>query len=1160
MWPSQRLASINLDSRQRKSRARRKNRRGIRPIVTLLEERTLLSQPGTWAAVAPLPTARVYLGAATGNDGTIYAVGGLVYGDGHSSEVDAYNPTTNVWTKVAPLPWAGETWAVADRGLIYAINGYHDGSGSSAVAAYNPQTNTWANMASLPTARDNFAATVDSNGIIYVMGGNGINGVTNEVDAYNPTTNSWTTIAPLPEPAAYITAASGTNGIVYIIGDDTNNGTATGASYAYHPSTNTWSPVASVPLYNSPWGLEGTDAATTGLDGTIYAFSGGWATPQVSAYNQTTNTWTQIASHLYCAYGKAATTGLDGTIYVMGGYSTNYAAVSEVDAYTPIPTTVDLTVTTLADDPATSIIGQVTLRDAITMADAGSTANQYVINFASGLQGTIDLTQALPALNNNISLEGPGSSNLTVQRDSSAAMFSVFTVNSGKTASISGITITGGNAVNGGGVDNFGTLTVSGSSFTGNSASVGGGLYNFNTATVIDSTFTDNVASGSHNGGLGGGGIYNLSILTVKDSSFVGNFANDGGGIGSTGMLTVTDSVFASNSANGEGYGGGIKNTGTATVTDSTFASNYAFGDQGRGGGIWNNSLTLTVTNSTFAGNLNLRGGSICNLSGRLTLNNTISSDNISGGYTGSNNLIGVNPLLGPLGNNGGPTQTMALLPGSPAIDAGSNALAVDANDNPLTTDERGVGFPRILGHSVDIGAYEFTPLSQTISFGAIAGQTYGTTITLSATATSGLPVNYKVMPGSVPANISGNVLTVTGVGLVDIEAYQAGNATYAAATPVDESFTAAPALLTITANNATKVYGAAIPSLSASYSEFVNGDTVASLNAPAVVTTTATTLSSVGDYATTASGVSDPNYTITYNAGTLTVNAAPLTVTATGDSMTYGGTVPTLTYTYTGLVNNDTSATFSGSLVTTATSSSSVGDYPITVGTLAATGNYTIGTYNPSILTIAKADTIITVTPYSVTYDGNVHNATGTSLSGLVINSAHINAGTYTDSWTYTDPNGNYNSQTGIITDTIAKANASINGTPYSVTYDGKAHTATGKAIGVDGVVLPSSDLNLTINSTHTNAGSYSDTWSFTDPTGNYAPETGAMTDKISPATPSFSGLIGSQSITYGTNEILVSGTLSAPPVSPGGESITVSVDGKNVSTGIASSTVSRA
>ena len=338
-------ASIGLESWQGVARARRRDRRGIRPIVTLLEERTLLSQPGTWAAVAPLPTARVYLGAATGNDGTIYAVGGLVYGDGHTSEVDAYNPATNIWTKVAPLPWAGETSAVADHGLIYAISGNAavDGNAGS-VAAYNPQTNTWSAVASLPTARSNFAATVSSDGTIYVMGGSGTDGVTNEVDAYNPTTNSWTTVAPLPEPAAYITAAPGTDGVVYIIGDDTGNGTVTGATYAYSPNANTWSQVASVPLYSSPWGLEGTDAATTAPDGTIYAFSAGWANSQVSTYNQNTNTWTQVDSHLYGAYGKAATAGLDGTIYVMGGYATNYAAVSEVDAYTPIPVPVTPTV------------------------------------------------------------------------------------------------------------------------------------------------------------------------------------------------------------------------------------------------------------------------------------------------------------------------------------------------------------------------------------------------------------------------------------------------------------------------------------------------------------------------------------------------------------------------------------------------------------------------------------------------------------------------------------------------------------------------------------------------------------------------------------------------------------------------------------------------
>src|SRR5208337_3743468 len=103
-----------------------------------------------------------------------------------------------------------------------------------------------------------------------------------------------------------------------------------------------------------------------------------------------------------------------------------------------------------------------------------------------------------------------------------------------------------------------------------------------------------------------------------------------------------------------------------------------------------------------------------------LTINNTIvadstggdifSSSTISGSHNliqdGSGGLTGTitgDPLLGSLANNGGPTQTMALLPGSPAIDAGSNALAVDANGNPLTTDQRGAGFPRVVNGTVDI-------------------------------------------------------------------------------------------------------------------------------------------------------------------------------------------------------------------------------------------------------------------------------------------------------------------------------------------------------------------------------------------------------------------------------------------------------------------------
>src|SRR5262249_19106475 len=140
----------------------------------------------------------------------------------------------------------------------------------------------------------------------------------------------------------------------------------------------------------------------------------------------------------------------------------------------------------------------------------------------------------------------------------------------------------------------------------------------------------------------------------------------------------------------------------------------------------------------------------------------------------------------------------------------------------------------------------------------------------------------------------------------------------------------------------------------------------------------------------------------------------------------------------------------------------------------------------------IGKANATIVVTAYNVTYDGSSHTATGTatgvqgeSLAGLDLSgTTHTNAGTYSNAWTFTDGTGNYNDATGTVPDHIGKANATISVTAYDVTYDGASHTATGAATGVQGETLSGLDLSGTA---HTNAGSYSDPWTFTDGTGNY-------------------------------------------------------------------------
>jgi hypothetical protein len=317
--------------------------------------------------------------------------------------------------------------------------------------------------------------------------------------------------------------------------------------------------------------------------------------------------------------------------------------------------------------------------------------------------------------------------NGTIERDDiDSPAFRIIEIALGADLTIDNVTIRNGDSDRfGGGIfNNNGTLTVANSTVEGNAAGSGGGISTlFGTLTVYNSTLAGNSATGP------GGGIYNNgATLTVSNSTLAGNSAtSSGGGVFSvTGTLTVSNSTLADNSAIG-GSGGGILNTtdGTSTVTNSTLSGNSVSG-LGSGGGILNGGAgMLIVSNSTLAYNdsagSNL-GGGISNSIGTVTLYNTIvtggtggSCRNVSGVVTGSNNLsdgscpgtIADVTDLGPLGDNGGPTLTHALLEGSNAIDAGNNVLAVDPNGDPLINDQRGSGFARVVNETVDIGSYE---------------------------------------------------------------------------------------------------------------------------------------------------------------------------------------------------------------------------------------------------------------------------------------------------------------------------------------------------------------------------------------------------------------------------------------------------------------------
>ena len=266
------------------------------------------------------------------------------------------------------------------------------------------------------------------------------------------------------------------------------------------------------------------------------------------------------------------------------------------------------------------------------------------------------------------------------------------------------------------------TITITGAS--GDDANVSGDLdftKNLNLvgagvgSTIIDGgaldrvfqvtgTFTVNISGVTvRNGNVSdhGGGIRNdAGTLTITNSVLSGNNSGppfNGGGIYNTGTLTITNSAFSSNSSSS--YGGGIDNGGTLTIANSTFSGNNA---GGFGGGIYNQG-TLNMMNTILA---NSSGSEDCyNNSSNViatNTNNLIETNGISGSNMCGTPTVTSDPMLGALANNGGPTQTFALLPGSPAVDAGDKATC---NASPVSNlDQR--GFSRD-GTSCDIGSYE---------------------------------------------------------------------------------------------------------------------------------------------------------------------------------------------------------------------------------------------------------------------------------------------------------------------------------------------------------------------------------------------------------------------------------------------------------------------
>ena len=471
------------------------------------------------------------------------------------------------------------------------------------------------------------------------------------------------------------------------------------------------------------------------------------------------------------------------------------------------PSIPNIVVTTTSD--ATGHSGE-SLRDAVTQADSDAAGGQSVsIGFAASLVGqTITLTQGQLELKGPGTITFDGAGQISISGNNAGL---VFQVDGGANVVLSGLNINGGGIQNGSafqetggnlslryctvsnsGIYSNGTLTVTNCVISGNSSANGAAIWNDGTATLTNCAVFGNTAQ-FEGGGIANLGDTGIAHLTMANCTVSGNSAGtSGGGIENGGIATLTSCTISGNSA---GSGGGIDdNGGTLTLIDCTVSDNSATDSTKGAGGvsISDDYATVTVLESTIAGNSTLgKGGGIYNgypneLTGTpstLTLQNTIVAGNYAASapdvdtnpssgatITANYSLIGdttnsainsgngnvLNPTsleLSGLGNFGGPTQTVALLAGSPALAAGNAA----ATDLPAT-DQR--GFARVVNGKIDMGAFQ---IQSPVAFTSAAATTFtvGSSGAFTVSAT-GFPSPYvsESSSDSLPSGVTFNAST----------------------------------------------------------------------------------------------------------------------------------------------------------------------------------------------------------------------------------------------------------------------------------------------------------------------------------------------------------------------------------------------------------------
>jgi hypothetical protein len=346
----------------------------------------------------------------------------------------------------------------------------------------------------------------------------------------------------------------------------------------------------------------------------------------------------------------------------------------------------------------------------------------------------------LPLITSSITIQGNGA---TISRQANASAFGLLVVTDSGDLTLQRVTLTGGHSSPGANTVSRGTLTIQNSTISGNT---GDGVHVFSgTLTIQNSTISGNAGSGASN---------YYGTLTIENTTISGNSTYSGGGVSNfAGRLTITDSTISGNTANN---GGGISNfqgcnyfpgrpcyDGIVTLNNSLIAGNHA--------GVAPEVENTSVVN---ANNFNLFGSN--------------GNAGVSGFAPGPTDIVPSVPLakiLGPLQNNGGPTQTHALVAGSPALDAGDPGGCRDSQGALLTPDQR--GFARHVDSNndgaarCDIGAFEakelfvvaaVLPSSRSVQLGGVPATAFATIINAGQALATGCAISPFT---SIPATLT---------------------------------------------------------------------------------------------------------------------------------------------------------------------------------------------------------------------------------------------------------------------------------------------------------------------------------------------------------------------------------------------------------------------